>query len=36
MTGHLTEAEVETLARAAHEGQTDKAGDGPTPSTSRP
>ncbi|WP_369186728.1 HD domain-containing protein [Streptomyces sp. R08] len=26
MTGHLTEAEVETLARAAHEGQTDKAG----------
>ncbi|MFJ8056249.1 HD domain-containing protein [Streptomyces sp. NPDC096142] len=26
MTAHLTEAEVETLARAAHEGQTDKAG----------
>ncbi|MER7926954.1 HD domain-containing protein [Streptomyces sp. NPDC096057] len=25
-TAHLTEAEVETLARAAHEGQTDKAG----------
>jgi (p)ppGpp synthase/HD superfamily hydrolase len=26
VTAHLTEAEVETLARAAHEGQTDKAG----------
>lgn len=26
MTAHLTETEVETLARAAHEGQTDKAG----------
>ncbi|MCX4811074.1 HD domain-containing protein [Streptomyces sp. NBC_01239] len=26
MTAHLTEAEVETLARAAHEAQTDKAG----------
>ncbi|NEB01773.1 HD domain-containing protein [Streptomyces sp. SID13726] len=26
MTDHLTPAEIETLARAAHEGQTDKAG----------